>query len=89
MENLANDHNLILASPYTKLFWTEYQINSASIDFNIVFNQSIYGELDLARLSKALYNLVNDFTLLNSHLVNIDGILYWKKKFKYFCFRDI
>jgi len=69
----------VIASPYTKIFWNEYQIDKNRIDYNIVIDQVISGDLDIKKLSLSLQNIVNNFILLNSHLSEIDNILYWKK----------
>ena len=71
--------DLIKASPYTKLFWNEYQLDPNRNDYNIVFDQTIHGNLDVEKLTKSLYCVINDLILFNSHLVSIDNILYWEK----------
>ena len=68
----------IIASPYTRLFWNEYQLNPKRYDYNIVFDQQVTGDLDIDRLSKALKQLVKDHVLLNSHLIEADDELYWQ-----------
>jgi amino acid adenylation domain-containing protein/non-ribosomal peptide synthase protein (TIGR01720 family) len=72
--------SLIKTSPYTKLFWVEYQLDPSRNDYNIVFDQTISGNLDIDRLKKALNHLVKDHLLLNSHLVaDNEGELYWQE----------
>ncbi|MBX9599012.1 MAG: AMP-binding protein [Burkholderiales bacterium] len=68
----------IKASPYTRLFWTEYQLNPQRNDYNIVFDQHIVGDLDVLRLKEVLYSLVSKHILLNSHLFEEDDELYWR-----------
>ena len=70
---------MILASPYTQLFWNEYQKDKNRYDYNLVFDNCLSGCLDSERLSSCLDKLVNDYTLLNSHLSLDQGDLYWKQ----------
>ena len=68
----------IIASPYTRLFWNEYLLDPTRHDYNIVFDQTITGPLDIERLSRALTQLVSDHLLINSHLIEINEHLYWQ-----------
>ena len=70
---------MILASPYTQIFWNEYQINQHRFDYNLVFDNFIEGALDIALLSASLNKLVGDYILLDSHLVCNKGSLFWQK----------
>ena len=70
---------MTISSPYTQLFWNEYQINPDRCDYNIVFDNTISGLLDINKLSSCLSRMVNDYVLLNSHLCFDQGHLYWKK----------
>ena len=70
---------LVEAPPYTRLFWVEYLLNPQRNDYNVVFDHTIRGKLDIEKLSAALSRFVNDFVLTNSHLAEIDGVLYWEK----------
>lgn len=71
--------DLIKASPYTRLFWTEYQLDSKRNDYNIALHHTIAGNLNLKKLSLSLNHLINNIILFDRHLVCIDDILYWKK----------
>ncbi len=69
----------IKASPYHQLFWIEYQLDPQRIDYNIVIDQLLKGNLDVQRLKISLNKFVADHFLLNSHLAtNIEGELYWE-----------
>ena len=68
----------IIASPFGRLFWNEYQLSPDRNDYNIVFDQKIVGDLDIDHLSNALRQLVKDQVLLNSHLIEESGQLYWQ-----------
>ena len=70
---------LNLASPYTKIFYIEYQLDPLRSDYNIVFDQTIVGDINIIRLEQALTRLVEDHILLNSHLSFYDDELYWEK----------
>ncbi|MEM9243524.1 MAG: AMP-binding protein, partial [Pseudomonadota bacterium] len=69
----------IKASPYARLFWTEYQLDPSRTDYNIVFDQTIVGDLDLVQLNKAVNRFVCDHVLINSHLIEEEQNLYWVK----------
>jgi len=64
-------------SPYSKIFYYEWLLAPESISYNIVIDQLLHGELDISRLKKALYNYVNDFVILNSHIQIYDNEPYW------------
>ncbi|MEM9244002.1 MAG: condensation domain-containing protein, partial [Pseudomonadota bacterium] len=66
-------------SPYTRLFWTEYQLDPLRADYNIVFDQTITGGLDLVQLNRAVHKFVHDHILMNSHLIEEGEKLYWIK----------
>ncbi|MDA7741985.1 amino acid adenylation domain-containing protein [Francisellaceae bacterium] len=70
---------LIKASPYTKTFWIEHQLNPKRTDYNIIIDQRISGKLDLHDLKSGLNRLIEHHLLFNSHLIEIEGSLYWKK----------
>ena len=67
------------SSPYTKLFWDEYQLNPLRNDYNIIFDQHIVGYLNIEKLKSALFSLIENHILLNSHLI----ILKIKRKKKF------
>ena len=70
---------MILASPYTQIFWNEYQINQLRSDYHIVFDNVITGKLDIDRLALSLHQLIDHYILLNSHLVFNQGRLFWQQ----------
>lgn len=67
----------IKASPYTQLFWDEYQLNKNRNDYNITFDQTITGDFSIEKLNTALSCLIKQNILLNSHLIEDSGKLYW------------
>lgn len=69
----------IKASPYTKIFWIESQLDLKRSDYNIVFDQTISGQLDTGKLEKVLAQFVHDHVLLNSHLTNADADVFWEQ----------
>ena len=69
---------MILASPYTQIFWNEYQINQHRSDYHIVFD-NVIGKLDIDRLALSLHQLIEHYILLNSHLVFNQGRLFWQQ----------
>jgi len=66
-----------LATPYTRLFWTEWQLEPLSIKYNMVMDQSLSGSLDIHRLEEAIKSVIAKYPLLHSHLVEEDGQLLW------------
>ena len=66
------------SSPYTKLFWDEYQLNPLRNDYNIIFDQHIVGYLNIEKLKSALFSLIENHILLNSHLIEVVDELYWQ-----------
>jgi len=66
------------ASPYTQLFWIEYCLDPSRTDYNLVFDQTIHGELSRTQLSLALCNMIQDHILFNSHLIEEDSQLFWQ-----------
>lgn len=75
----TDEQALIEASPYTKLFWIEYQIDPSRHDYNIVFDQTISGPLDVKQLEKSLQCFVGDHLLVNSHLIENERGLFWEQ----------
>lgn len=67
----------IKLSPYHKIFYNEWKLNSKSYKYNIVFDQLLDKYLDVDRLQRALYRFIQDHLLLNSHIEHIDDELYW------------
>ncbi|MDO8954604.1 MAG: amino acid adenylation domain-containing protein [Gammaproteobacteria bacterium] len=69
----------IKASPYSKLFYREWLLDPARSDYNIVFDQTIIGSLDVARLKQALQRFIAEHIIFNSHLLDDNDELYWVK----------
>ncbi|MDX7989882.1 non-ribosomal peptide synthetase [Xenorhabdus littoralis] len=68
----------ILASPFTRLFWNEWTLDPDSFKYNMVIDQTIYGDLDKSQLSWSLQELMNQYPLLKSRLDEENGQIYWK-----------
>ena len=75
---------MIKTSPYTEVFYNEYQINPGRSDYNITFGQLITRQLDVDRLRNALARLVEEHIILNSHLCQQGEELYWTKNTEIF-----
>ncbi|QIV96010.1 amino acid adenylation domain-containing protein [Allofrancisella inopinata] len=70
---------MIKASPYTNLFWNEFQLDPDRSDYNIVFDQRISGSLDIENLNLSLQKLISEHFILNSHLVQKDEDIFWEE----------
>ncbi|MBI6549655.1 non-ribosomal peptide synthetase [Xenorhabdus lircayensis] len=68
----------ILASPFTRLFWNEWTLDPDSFKYNMVVDQTIYGNLDKNKLSWSVQELMNQYPLLRARLDEENGELYWK-----------
>ena len=80
--SLYNEKNKIKASPYTSLFFIEYQLSTTRNDYHIVFDQVIKGELDTTKLQKGLTRFIQEHIIFNSHLIEKEDGLYWEKNQK-------
>ncbi|MGP2835812.1 amino acid adenylation domain-containing protein [Serratia nevei] len=69
----------IPVSPYSKVFIDEYDRHPEGCNYNVLVLQRIEGALDPIRLQAALNALVQDHVLLNSHIHEQDGELYWRR----------
>lgn len=69
----------IPVSPYSKVFIDEYDRYPEGCNYNVLVLQRIEGALDPIRLQAALNALVQDHVLLNSHIHEQDGELYWRR----------
>ncbi|MGQ8888361.1 condensation domain-containing protein [Serratia sp. TSA_105.2] len=69
----------IPVSPYSKVFIDEYDRHPEGCNYNVLVLQQIEGALDPIRLQAALNALVQDHVLLNSHIHEQDGELYWRR----------
>ncbi len=65
-------------SPYSLLFWHDYQINPTSSEFNLSFTQSLQGNFDAARFRAAMTRFLHDTPLFNSHITLLDNVPYWQ-----------
>lgn len=70
---------LLEASLYTHFFWNEYQLNPKRNDYNLIYDFNIFGSLDVKKLELSLFNIIKSVVLLNCHLINIEGSIYWEK----------
>lgn len=69
----------ILLSPYSRIFYNEWKLNSNTKDYNIVFSQKLKGNLNVIQLKNALERFVSENILLNSHLMEEHEELFWVK----------
>lgn len=64
-------------SPYSVVFYHEWKLNSQRSDYNIVFDQTVSGELDRKQLSFALNQMIQDYFLLHSKVEEEDEKYCW------------
>jgi amino acid adenylation domain-containing protein/thioester reductase-like protein len=67
----------IKLSPYAKVFYTEWLLAPDSPRYNLSIDQTMYGDIDVKRLTSALKKYVSENFLLNSHIKNVNGKPYW------------
>jgi hypothetical protein len=67
----------IKLSFYAKIFYIEWRLNPNNYRYNMVMDQILYGELDIARLRNALKRYIAEHVILNSHVEEINGEAYW------------
>lgn len=67
----------MLLSPYNKIFYIEWKLNPNRSDYNIVFDQELNGQLDIPRLANAIRRFISEYIVLNSHVGDRNGELYW------------
>ncbi|MDQ5921169.1 MAG: Carrier protein [Pseudomonadota bacterium] len=72
----------IKLSPYHKIFYNEWLLNQGCSKYNIAFDQTLSFNLDIKRLNHSLHRLVSDYLIINSHIKQIDGEVYWVKNSK-------
>jgi len=58
-------------SPYSLIFWHDYQLNPASNEYNISLTQLIQGDFNVNHFQQSMFRFLNDHPLFNSH-INID-----------------
>lgn len=64
-------------SPYHKIFYYEWLLDPLSCKYNIVFDQTLSANLNVKKLRNALYRLISDYLILNSHVEQVEEELYW------------
>jgi amino acid adenylation domain-containing protein/thioester reductase-like protein len=70
----------IRLSPYAEVFYNEWLLDPESSRYNILSaDQLLYGNLNVKRLKDILKRYVAEHVLLNSHIQEINGNLYWVK----------
>ncbi|PWN68629.1 hypothetical protein C1631_018305, partial [Chryseobacterium phosphatilyticum] len=67
-------------TPYQSTFYNEWILNPFRSDYNIIFDQSMSGYVDIQRLNSSLVRFVNNNLLLNSNVVNESEDLIWKSR---------
>ncbi len=70
--------NRIPLSPYSKVFWVEHQLDPLRIDYHMLFDHELVGNVDIEQLDHALQRYFQDHVLLNSHIVSLSGDLFWE-----------
>ena len=71
-----------LLSPYSRIFYNEWKLDQNRSDYNIVFDQSLEGEINIQTLNKAIKRFVNDYIIFNSHIEDKNGKIYWVKNYQ-------
>ncbi|RNA61469.1 amino acid adenylation domain-containing protein [Chryseobacterium nematophagum] len=77
---MNNPQFLIKLTPYQESFYHEWMLNPSRSDYNMTFDQSMSGVLDIERLNASLIKLINSHLLMNSNVVDISDELYWKNR---------
>ncbi|KFF74869.1 hypothetical protein HX13_12855 [Chryseobacterium sp. P1-3] len=67
-------------TPYQSTFYNEWILNPSRSDYNIIFDQSMSGYVDIQRLNSSLVRFVNNNLLLNSNVVSESENLVWKRR---------
>ncbi|UHO38305.1 amino acid adenylation domain-containing protein [Chryseobacterium capnotolerans] len=67
-------------TPYQSTFYNEWILNPSRSDYNIIFDQSMSGYIDIQRLNSSLVRFVNNNLLLNSNVVSESENLVWKHR---------
>ncbi|APJ04727.1 non-ribosomal peptide synthetase [Silvanigrella aquatica] len=71
--------NRVPLNLYQLTFYYEWKLNPSRIDYHMVLDQEIEGNLDIPRLNKSLNKLISQYFILNSCVEEIDGAYYWKE----------
>lgn len=67
----------ISLSPYSKTFYNEWKLAPDRSDYNIIFDQNLYGEIDVNKIFEAIRRFISDYALFNSHVEERKNELYW------------
>lgn len=67
-------------TPYQSTFYNEWVLHPLRTDYNIIFDQSMSGYVDIQRLNSSLVRFVNNNLLLNSNVVSESENLVWKRR---------
>lgn len=70
---------MLALSPYHEIFYNEWKLSPDSIKYNLVFDQTVSSNLDIKRFKNALYRLISDYVILDSHVLLENQALYWVK----------
>ena len=73
----------ILISPYKKIFYIRWKLLSTRSDHNIVFDQELNGRLNVLEFRDAIKRFILNNIVLNCHVEDINGQLYWRKNTNY------
>lgn len=68
---------MLKLSPYHEIFYTEWKLNPARGDYNIVVDNNLYGIMDPKHLGEVFQRLSQDFFLLHSCICSTAEGSYW------------
>lgn len=77
--HISLDNYKFELSEYHQIFYNEWKLDPQAIKYNIVFDQSIIGSLNLEKIVYTFRKLVSEHVILNSHIEEINGFPYWVK----------
>jgi len=66
-------------SPYSKVFYNEWKLFPARIDYNIVFDQNLYGYINTNHLLESVKRCLSDYVIFNCHVEEKNSELHWVK----------
>ena len=69
-------------SPYSTTFYNEWKLCPDRSDYNLVFDQSLSGTLNISKLNYVIKRFISDYIIFNSHIENENDNLYWVKNNK-------
>lgn len=70
--------NALPLSPYSLIFWHDFQINSESSEYNLSFTQRIEGEFNPEQFQHAMTRFLIDHPIFSSHIHLIDNQPFWQ-----------